>query len=110
MPDFPIVPYTLDKLAPSWWVKIVGMLQQNWALPVSLQGRPTLLFVGDTGGMFDRIDFDDEASMRLALVRNGFKEFSAHDDLQIFIVPPEFPLDVKLHPGGFIYSSGEFWA
>lgn len=33
MPDFPGTPFAPDDANPTWWVKIVGMLQQNWALP-----------------------------------------------------------------------------
>lgn len=109
MPAFPETPFKPDLTSPAWWVKIVGMLQHNWALPVLLEDRHVLLFVGDTAGMFDRIDFDDRRSMRNALIDNGFVEFARDPELQEFLAPPEFPLSVKLHPNGFIYSSGQYW-
>lgn len=109
MPDFPATPFTPDDPEPMWWVKIVEMLQQNWALPVTLDGKHALLFVSDRSGMFDRIDFDDIWSERRALVNNGFVEFARDPGLQEFLAPPTFPLSIKPHPNGFIYSSGRFW-
>ncbi|QIQ85706.1 hypothetical protein [Erythrobacter sp.] len=109
MPHFPSTPFTPDDPNPSWWVKVVGMLQQNWALPVLLAGKPVLLFVGDDAGIFDRIDFDDMRTLRDALVNNGFVEFAHDPSLQDFLAPPAFPLSIGKHPNGFIYSSGRFW-
>jgi hypothetical protein len=109
MPNFPATPFTPDDPEPTWWVKIVEMLQQNWALPVMLDGKHAVLFVGDTSGMFDRIDFDDKRSQRNALVDNGFVEFARDPGLQEFLAPPPFPLSIQPHPNGFIYSSGRFW-
>lgn len=109
MPDFPETPFApvTDQL--DWWVKIVGMLQQNWALPVDLNGKLAVLFVGDTSGIFDRIDFESERELFRALRINGFVRFAADPELQSFLSPPPLPLDIKLHQNGFIYSSGQYW-
>lgn len=109
MPKFPPVPFEGSDESADWWVKIVGMLQQNWALPVEIDGQDSVLFVGDTSGIFDRIDFTSERERRRALQMNGFKRFADDPSLTEFISPPPFPLHIKPHPNGFIYSSGRFW-
>jgi len=94
-----------------FWVKVVEMLQQNWALveddPDS-QGC-TVYFVGDTGGVFDRLRFKDSAEAKAALNENGFDRFADSSSLQEFLVPPEPPFFEARHPNGPIYSSGRFW-
>lgn len=109
MPDFPPTPFTPAPEKLDWWVKIVGMLQHNWALPVLLDDQLAVLFVGDTSGIFDRIDFESERQMVRALRVNRFKRFKDDPELHEFLGPPPLPLDIKLHPSGFIYSSGQYW-
>ena len=59
-----------------WWGKVVGMLEHNCALPVQFSGRIQILFVGDTNGVFDRMQFDEINAARQALDHNGFKEYT----------------------------------
>lgn len=94
---------------PIWWVKVVEFLQQNWALPVPIEGGFALLFVDDNARAFDRLDFKDEREMFEALRRNEFEEFAKTPRLQEFLRAPELPLSTRKHPNGRIYSSGRFW-
>jgi hypothetical protein len=103
------LPPSISNSEPSWWVKVVEFLQQNWALPVSIEGGFALLFVEDNARVFDRIDFQDERKMFEALRRNEFEEFAKTPRFQKFLRAPEFPLSTRKHPNGRIYSSGRFW-
>jgi hypothetical protein len=93
-----------------FWVKVVGMLQQNWAVIES--GGETaarIIFITDTSGIFDEIAFSNAADAAEALARNGFKQFAQSPDLQAFLRPPAPPYARAAHPNGPIYSSGRFW-
>lgn len=103
------LPQAIPNSEPNWWVKVVEFLQQNWALPVPIEGGFALLFVDDNAQAFDRLDFEDEREMFEALRRNGFEEFSKTPQLQEFLRAPEIPLSTRRHPNGLIYSSGRFW-
>jgi len=91
-----------------WWVKIVGFLQQNWAI-IRSDGVTIVLFANDLGGIFDWIEFSDEWSAQRALTRNGFSEFDKDLALREFLMPPEKVIGFRSHPDGPIYSSGRFW-
>jgi hypothetical protein len=93
-----------------YWVKVVEMLQQNWALiePEPAQGV-RVFFVTDTSGVFDEIAFRSEADAFGALKRNGFRRYADASDLQSFLRPPAAPFHRSTHPNGPIYSSGRFW-
>ena len=90
-------------------MKEVQFLQQNWALPVSIEGGLALLFVDDNARVFDRMDFHDEREMFEALRRNEFDEFAKMPRLQEFLRAPDIPSSARKHPNGRIYSSGRFW-
>lgn len=109
MPIFSVSSVDIGDGELRWWVKVVGMLQQNWALPISDDSSTTVLFVDDAGGVFDRLSFADEPSMVDALRLNGFEDFSSSERLQEFLHPPALPLSERAHPNGPIYSSGRFW-
>ncbi len=94
---------------PEWWVKVIEMLQQNWALPVLSQDGIQVLFVGDTSGVFDRMRFPNIEQARVALKWNGFSDYGADHELQRFLLPPKLPLHEGRHPNGPIYSSGRYW-
>jgi hypothetical protein len=93
-----------------FWVKVVEMLQQNWAV---IEPDPTtgvrLYFITDTSGAFDEIAFPSTAESIDALRRNGFCRFSGERDLQSFLRQPPDPFRRSPHPNGPIYSSGRFW-
>ncbi len=93
-----------------FWVKVVEMLQQNWALiePV-LTGGVCVYFISDTSGVFDDITFPSENDAISALRRNGFKHYADDEHLKTFLRPPSPPFHRQPHPNGPIYSSGQYW-
>jgi hypothetical protein len=65
-----------------YWIKVVEMLQQNWALIEAVKPEGVCVyFISDTSGVFDQMSFADEIAAREALVRNGFKR--CVDDLRL---------------------------
>lgn len=94
---------------PEWWVKIVGMLEQNWALPVLCPNGIQILFVDDLSGVFDTMKFSGVDEARAALDWNGFSAYASDPGLKEFLLPPKLPLHEGSHPNGRIYSSGRFW-
>ena len=93
-----------------FWVKVVEMLQQNWALIEGEEsGAVRVYFITDTSGVFDEIAFSYASAAREALGRNGFRRFAESPDLQSFLRPPSGPFRRSAHPNGPIYSSGRFW-
>jgi hypothetical protein len=94
-----------------WWVKIVEMLQQNWAIiqtPADGDGV-VVLFVADDGGVFDEMPFSDAEHAARSLRMNGFEDLSASKKQQTLLSPPTAPFAWRDHPNGRIYSSGRFW-
>ena len=91
-------------------VKVVEMLQQNWALiePASSEGV-CVYFISDTSGVFDEITFSSEEEALSALQRNGFSRYADDQKLQSFLRPPSGPFHRHPHPNGPIYSSGRYW-
>jgi hypothetical protein len=89
-----------------YWLKVIEMLQQNWALIDGSNGVVTVFFVSDTGGVFDEIPFDFIDAAKASLSENGFQRFV--DDLKAasFLSPPNLPFTLQPRPDGPIYSSG----
>jgi hypothetical protein len=93
-----------------FWVKVVDMLQQNWALIENEPAGGTRIdFITDTSGIFDEIAFESAGHAEAALTRNGFRRFADSPDLQSFLRPPSAPFHRTTHPNGPIYSSGRYW-
>jgi hypothetical protein len=93
-----------------FWVKVVEMLQQNWALAVDLRSDECLVFfIDDNSRVFDELLFSsrDEAEWRLDI--NGFRRHSS-DSAVHFLEPPCPPFCRGSHPSGPIYSSGMYWS
>ena len=91
------------------WVKIVEMLQQNWATIVPDDNSVRVYFISDCSEIFDEILFANASEAEAGLVRNGFKRFGLLPNAREFLVPPEPPYERGRHPNGSIYSSGKFW-
>jgi len=98
-----------EEVAAVPWIKVVGMLQQNWAAIVEQQGSAIVVFYNDHCEIFDEIRFDSIDEARVALLRNGFSKY--HDDPKFreFIATPEGEFTEGSHPNGPIYSSGMYW-
>jgi len=94
---------------PDVWVKVVDMLQQNWAFLVTVEGGLWhAYFIGDTSGIFDELGFPTRDEAVAALRRNGFRRH-ADDASLAFLRPPQAPFVRSPHPNGPIYSSGRLW-
>jgi hypothetical protein len=91
------------------WVKVVEMLQQNWAAIEPEAEGVRVFFISDTSGVFDDMAFPGQAEAEAALTRNGFRRFRDAPGLQAFLHPPAPPYRAATHPNGRIYSSGRFW-
>jgi hypothetical protein len=92
------------------WFKVVGMLQQNWALIDS--GRPDVAwvwFLTGKAGVFGELAFPSQGAAEQALRRNGFRRFDGDPEARDLIAPPDPPFVRRAHPNGPIYSSGRFW-
>lgn len=90
-----------------FWIKVVEMLQQNWALVDECEGGSRAWFIDDASGVFDYMDFPsiDEAARQLA--GNGFSRLSLEEGWHP--APPPAPFRWSEHINGRIYSSGRFW-
>ena len=93
-----------------FWFKLVGMLQQNWALiDTEPAGGVTVWFIDDGSGVFDQMRFPTAKLAAAALRNNDFQRLAANPGAREFISPPGPPYSRTLHPNGPIYSSGQFW-
>jgi len=94
-----------------YWVKVVGMLQQNWALvDADAEGIARVYFIGDTSLIFDEMEFGTVQEAENGLFGNGFLRVRHVDESQKFLVPPIEPFrrgDSLSRP---IYSSGQYWS
>ena len=93
-----------------YWVKVVEMLQQNWALiDTNADGSAHVFFVSDARDVFDEMDFASAEEAEVGLKRNGFRLLAARSDMQRLLRPPASPFTRGEHPNGAIYSSGRYW-
>jgi hypothetical protein len=89
------------KIAQDPWIKVVGMLQQNWAVIIERKN--------DGCGVFDEISFPTYKQAKMSLLRNGFSKYFDDKELQKFIELPYGEFKERSHPNGKIYSNGRFW-
>jgi hypothetical protein len=92
-----------------YWFKIVDFLQHNWALVDTIAEGTTIWFLGDTSGVFDKIECPSARDAEVALLRNGFRRFAGDADASKTMTPPAPPFHQQPHPNGPIYSNGRFW-
>ena len=91
-----------------FWVKVIEMLQQNWALvEAGESGGVTVFFLDDAGGIFDQMPFRSYKEAERQLRFNGFQKYEEIPEASEFLYKPEPPLRESNH--GRIYSSGRFW-
>jgi hypothetical protein len=93
-----------------FWVKVVEMLQQNWALIEPKGSKVTIYFLHDLGGVFDELSYSSVREAQAALRLNGFRRYDEDPSYSEMFARPEPPFRRVQHPNGPIYSSGEFWA
>jgi hemoglobin-like flavoprotein len=93
-----------------FWVKLVGALQQNWAVIEPDGGGVRIRFMTDASGVFDEIALASQPDAIDALRRNGFRHFADAPDLHAFLRAPEPPFSRIVHVNGPIYSSGRFFS
>ena len=91
------------------WFKVVGMLQQNWAVVVEREREVLVVFYGDTSGVFDQMPFDSKKDAEEALIRNGFSKYSDDPNVEEFLAIPRGEFYASTHPSGRIYSEGIYW-
>ena len=92
-----------------FWIKIVGMLQQNWAVIETNNEHVQVYFMSDRSGVFDVMEFDSEDDASKGLALNGFVRFAEDKEYEKFHDLPQPPYHKDTHPNGPIYSSGKFW-
>ena len=94
-----------------YWVKVVGMLQQNWALiDDGSEDSAIIHFVQDGSVVFDSMTVPSREEAEQGLKRNGFKLYSRDPKMQKFISPPQPPFYDDEYFRRPIYSSGEYWS
>jgi len=95
---------------PDYFVKIIAMLQQNWAVIENTPlGTVRICFLTDHSEIFDEMSFPHKDEAQQALIRNGFKNFSLNPELHEFLRPPPPPFRDDPSMRRPIYSSGQFW-
>ncbi len=92
------------------WVKVLGMLQQNWCVvEPGPAGSFELVFFYDQGEVFDWLSAPDMASAQYALHVNGFTSMRTYSSFYRVAGMPRLPesgVRERNHP---IYSGGEYW-
>jgi hypothetical protein len=91
------------------WIKVVGMLQHNWATIEPFDSAVRVYFISDTSWVFDEMLFADVNEAQFALLRNGFLLQRAETGRWRTLRPPQPPFMKGRHPNGRIYSSGRSW-
>lgn len=92
------------------WVKVLGMLQQNWCvLELGPAGSVDLVFCDDHGKVFDWLSAPDIATAQYALHFNGFTWMWTHSSFYSAAGMPQLPQAANRERTRPIYSSGESW-
>ena len=108
-----------------WWVKVLGMLQQNWALvDEKSPGKVEVYFFHDGGyaisrehnsieltgwsGIIDRLTFQSREEAADALFDNGFDPHSEYPGPWDYMRPNAPFFDCRNDFDG-PYSNGEYW-
>lgn len=96
-------------IARGHWFKVVGMLQQTWALvEPGTSGEVTIVFLDDEGTVFDELVEPSSLVARQLLQLNGFRRWEDDTEAQKFIRPPSPPYARTMQPTKRVYSSGEW--
>ena len=103
----PPVQFPIDKR--TCWIKITGMLQQNWAVINDLPNtdRVRIWFFDDDADIFDCMELSNRDTARVALARNGFSVYTS--ERFSFIAKPGPIAHWNGEAARPIYSSGRYW-
>ncbi len=92
------------------WVKVLGMLQQNWCrLEMNPSGSADLIFFDDRGVVFDWLVASDPQSAEAALRANQFCWMWEHSSFFHAAGVPVLPGPGTRQRSRPVYSSGEYW-
>ena len=91
------------------WVKVLGMLQQNWAF---VEKRPEIFmihFFDDHKEIFDQLEFKTSDLAVAGLIKNGFELVSIHEGfIQTLNRDANFKIAYDFDRRK-TYSSGKYW-
>jgi len=104
-PPFASSPITAE----SYWCKVIGMGEHNWAVIIPNNNRFEVIFFMDDSRIFDKMNFFSEDQAKAALENNDFSWYEDDELLQRFVHLPLHPFGHTEHPSGKIYSSGKYW-
>lgn len=101
----------IDLRTDDFWIKVVDMLQHNWAvIRPTRGGQIEIIFFHDGSIVFDKISGSSYRQAEADLRRNGFLPY---DDPELhfrdFIAKPRAPFLMGSAAKRPIYSSGEYW-
>lgn len=92
------------------WVKVLGMLQQNWCIvEPGPAGSFDLVFFDDHGEVFDWLSTTDKASVHYSLHINGFTWMWMYSHFYSVAGMPRLPESGVRERNRPIYSSGQYW-
>jgi hypothetical protein len=125
-PFDPSGPPVFEIQSREWWIKVLGMLQHNWALiEEGADGSATVYFLHDCGlnmapngyslkqlkgrsAIVDSLDFDSVQLAKDALSRNGFRVHGDDERLGSDVKPRGNFYDVRPFEDG-VYSRQSNW-
>jgi hypothetical protein len=99
----------------NWFVKVLGMLSQNWALIEENDVLTATVYFfqdespGNRPAVIDSLNFEDENEAWDALNLNGFEVLKTSPGPWMGCEPKGYFYDARPAAGKGIYSSGEFW-
>jgi len=92
------------------WVKVLGMLQQNWCvIEDGPGGEVELVFFDDHGKVFDHLSAPNLNAAQAALQTNGFYWMWELSSFYQACGVPSLPLSGARKQSRPVYSSGEYW-
>lgn len=92
------------------WVKVLGMLQQNWCrIESGKDGSTDLVFFDDQGHVFDWVTMPDKGSAKTILRSNGFISLRDSPSFFQFLGMPINPMVGQRCRSRPVYSSGKYW-
>jgi uncharacterized protein (DUF1810 family) len=92
------------------WVKVLGMLEQNWCVIEDCPGGGVeLVFFDDHGKVFDHLPAANLHAAQAALQTNGFYWMWELSSFYQACGVPSLPLPGARKQSRPVYSSGEYW-